>query len=137
MKKITKIILLIILSAFISAILVSLPKDSFAEEFNPKLKYREFVNPLKPNKPAQGYDLFFDAMVKNAAYLCAWHGGHFFYKKDIVIDIHLTSLGVQRDHKYYTQVYSDSPSPPNKDDPYSNLQTLDPRTVWFAERTVV
>ncbi len=123
MKKTIKIILLIILSAFISAILVYLPRATFAAGPDNNLT---LIDPTNPNNYTGQYDsikyryrettkgdlipahgeLYFDAMVEHAAYLCAWHGQHFFYWKPVEIKMHIDHFGVSRDEIYYPQTHT-------------------------------
>lgn len=108
MKKIIKFISLIFIAIFISCIFACVPvksvePDKEVETPNDgleKLKYhyRAFIG---TEPAAQGYNLYFNDMVNNAAYLCAWHGGIFFNFQPIVIKYDVEIFGHQ-----YTGTYT-------------------------------
>lgn len=89
MKKIIKFVMLIVLAILISCIFACVPaKSAEQDEFNKgldktKYNYKEFIG---REPAAQGLNLYFDDLVREPSYLCAWHGGHFFYRQPVIID---------------------------------------------------
>lgn len=98
MKKSIKIILFIIISIIFSCILTCIPvksanlekPDGLNEGWDDvRYNYREFTG--LPSG-AEGFNLYYDDMINTAAYLCAWHGGHFFYRQPVILDYTATFI---------------------------------------------
>ena len=98
MKKNIKVILFIIISIIFSCILTCIPvksanlekPDGLNEGWDDvRYNYREFTG--LPSG-AEGFNLYYDDMINTAAYLCAWHGGHFFYRQPVILDYTATFI---------------------------------------------
>lgn len=92
MKKSIKIILFSSISIIISCIFACIPAKSANLDKpddlndgwdNVTYNYREFTG--LPSG-AEGFNLYYDDMINTAAYLCAWNGGHFFYRQPVIIE---------------------------------------------------
>lgn len=102
MKKIIKFVLAIIVSIFISIICVSLSSFS-ATTINTEDYLTSAVENNREFKglaDAASGQKFFNDLVREASYLCAWHGGIFFNQKPIVIDIDIRIFYVNHKLQY-------------------------------------
>ncbi len=108
MKKAFKVIIITVISIFISIIFTSIiVLGSDNPKVGVEINTEDYLTSAVENDreftgladPAKG-EKFFNDLVREASYLCAWHGGMFFNKKPIVIDIDIRIFYVNHKLQY-------------------------------------